>query len=77
LTRRTWSVTAILAAASSLLVSPPAARADPVDIVGDVRGRLRVRLLGIDSPETKEATLQRGLLGRPAMATPNRIPFSR
>jgi micrococcal nuclease len=54
LTRRTWSVIGILAAASSLLVSPPAARADPVDIVGDVRGRLRVRLLGIDSPETKK-----------------------
>lgn len=51
------------------LVSPPAARAEPVpttalvlrvvdgdtvDIVDDSRGRLRVRLLGIDTPETKK-----------------------
>ena len=27
---------------------------DTVDIVDDVRGRLRVRLLGIDTPETKK-----------------------
>jgi endonuclease YncB( thermonuclease family) len=26
----------------------------PVDIVDDVRGRLRIRLLGIDTPETKK-----------------------
>jgi micrococcal nuclease len=27
---------------------------DTVDIVDDARGRLRVRLLGIDTPETKK-----------------------
>jgi micrococcal nuclease len=27
---------------------------DTVDVVDDVRGRLRVRLLGIDTPETKK-----------------------
>src|SRR6185436_19671265 len=27
---------------------------DTVDIVDDVRGRLRIRLLGIDTPETKK-----------------------
>ncbi|AGB26823.1 micrococcal nuclease-like nuclease (plasmid) [Mycobacterium sp. JS623] len=51
------------------LVDVTAARADPVattatvlkvvdgdtvDIVDDVRGRLRIRLLGIDTPETKK-----------------------
>jgi micrococcal nuclease len=37
---------------------------DTIDIVDDVRGRLRVRLLGIDSPETKKPRFRR-------------IPFSR
>src|SRR6202023_3192695 len=60
---RASSVIGILAAASSLLVSPPAARADPVDIVDDVRGRLRVRLLGIDSPETKKPRFSVGCWG--------------
>jgi endonuclease YncB( thermonuclease family) len=56
------------AVAMPLLVSSPTARAQPVDttasvlkvvdgdtidIRDDVRGRLRVRMLGIDSPETK------------------------
>jgi micrococcal nuclease len=36
---------------------------DTVDIVDDVRGRLRIRLLGIDTPETKKARLHRRLLG--------------
>jgi micrococcal nuclease len=27
---------------------------DTVDVVDDVRGRLRIRLLGIDTPETKK-----------------------
>jgi micrococcal nuclease len=27
---------------------------DTVDIVVDIRGRLRIRLLGIDTPETKK-----------------------
>ena len=57
------------AVAMPLLVSSPTARAQPVDttasvlkvvdgdtidIRDDVRGRLRVRLLGIDTPETKK-----------------------
>jgi len=52
-----------------LFVTPPAGQADPinttavvlkvvdgdtVDISDDVRGRLRIRLLGIDTPETKK-----------------------
>jgi micrococcal nuclease len=62
-------VCGIAALASACLVSsPPTVRADPVertavvlkivdgdtiDIRDDTRGRLRVRLLGIDTPETK------------------------
>jgi micrococcal nuclease len=57
------------AVAMPLLVSSPTARAQPVDttasvlkvvdgdtidIRDDVRGRLRVRVLGIDTPETKK-----------------------
>ena len=64
--KRAVSVAAAVAAV--ILVSPPAV-ADPIaatatvlkvvdgntiDIRDDVRGRLRVRLLGIDTPETKE-----------------------
>ncbi len=55
--------------AMAMLVSPPTVQAQPVDttavvlrvvdgdtidIRDDVRGRLRVRLLGIDTPETKK-----------------------
>jgi micrococcal nuclease len=62
--------TALIAGALTVGCAPgPAAHADPVattatvlkvvdgdtvDIVDDVRGRLRIRLLGIDTPETKK-----------------------
>jgi micrococcal nuclease len=36
---------------------------DTVDIVDDVRGRLRVRLLGIDTPETKKPNFTVGCWG--------------
>jgi micrococcal nuclease len=67
---RVFVVSSAAALVSVCLVgSPPKARADPVettalvlkvvdgdtvDIVDDVRGRLRIRLLGIDTPETKK-----------------------
>jgi micrococcal nuclease len=36
---------------------------DTVDIVDDVRGRLRIRLLGIDTPETKKPNYTVGCWG--------------
>src|SRR6201991_4069283 len=36
---------------------------DTVDIVDDVRGRLRIRLLGIDTPETKKSGYTVGCWG--------------
>jgi micrococcal nuclease len=67
---RAFVISTAAALVSACLVStPPTARADPVattalvlkvvdgdtvDIVDDVRGRLRIRLLGIDTPETKK-----------------------
>ncbi|HEV7854557.1 MAG TPA: nuclease, partial [Mycobacterium sp.] len=60
---------AIALMVATILTSPLTATADPVtvtatvlkivdgdtiDIRDDVRGRLRVRLLGIDTPETKK-----------------------
>lgn len=62
-----WGLLALLMA--TCLVVTPAAQADPVattavvlkvvdgdtiDIRDDVRGRLRIRVLGIDTPETKK-----------------------
>lgn len=41
---------------------------DTVDIVDDVRGRLRVRLLGIDTPETKKPNFTVGCWGPEASA---------
>ncbi len=41
---------------------------DTVDIVDDVRGRLRVRLLGIDTPETKKPGYTVGCWGPEASA---------
>jgi micrococcal nuclease len=41
---------------------------DTVDIVDDVRGRLRVRLLGIDTPETKKPNFTVGCWGPEATA---------
>jgi len=41
---------------------------DTVDIVDDVRGRLRVRLLGIDTPETKKPGYTVGCWGPEATA---------
>lgn len=64
---RVTVVTGAIIAAAVALLAPPPARADPVtttalvlkvvdgdtiDVVDDNRGRLRVRLLGIDTPET-------------------------
>jgi micrococcal nuclease len=64
-----WAAPVVLAVATPLLVSSPTVRAQPtdttavvprvvdgdtVDIRDDVRGRLRIRLLGIDTPETKK-----------------------
>ncbi len=36
---------------------------DTIDIRDDVRGRLRVRILGIDTPETKKPGYGVGVLG--------------
>ncbi len=62
-------VSAIAAASTALLLSAPTVGADPIaatalvlrvvdgdtiDIRDDNRGRLRVRVLGIDTPETKK-----------------------
>jgi micrococcal nuclease len=62
-------VCSVVAVSACLANSPPMVRADPiaatalvlkvvdgdtVDIVDDARGRLRIRLLGIDTPETKK-----------------------
>jgi micrococcal nuclease len=67
--RRVAGAAIAAAVAMPLLVSSPTVRAQPVDttavvlkvvdgdtvdIRDDVRGRLRVRLLGIDTPETKK-----------------------
>lgn len=41
---------------------------DTADIVDDVRGRLRVRLLGIDTPETKKPGYTVGCWGPEASA---------
>ena len=68
-TRGIAAVAVAAAVALPLLASVPTVRADPVnttavvlkvvdgdtvDIRDDVRGRLRIRLLGIDTPETKK-----------------------
>ena len=55
----TWPVLLVDSSASAepVLTTATVLRAvdgDTVDIVDDVRGRLRVRLLGIDTPETKK-----------------------
>ena len=70
------SVAAMVSAC--LVASPPKVRADPVtttalvlkivdgdtiDIRDDVRGRLRIRLLGIDTPETKKPGFTVGCWG--------------
>jgi micrococcal nuclease len=64
--------------ATTILISPPTVAADPVattaevlrvvdgdtiDIRDDVRGRLRVRVLGIDTPETKKPGFTVGCWG--------------
>lgn len=41
---------------------------DTVDVVDDVRGRLRIRLLGIDTPETKKPGFTVGCWGPEATA---------
>jgi endonuclease YncB( thermonuclease family) len=76
---RTLLACGLAALVSACLVStPPTARADPVattalvlkvvdgdtvDTVDDVRGRLRIRLLGIDTPETKKPGFTVGCWG--------------
>jgi len=73
LTRLLFAVATVAGAYLIPAIDQPSAHADPVtttatvlkvvdgdtvDIVDDVRGRLRIRLLGIDTPETKSpATL--------------------
>ncbi|WP_260761582.1 thermonuclease family protein [Mycobacterium sp. SMC-4] len=67
--------------ALAVLLSPPPARADPqavtatvlrvvdgdtIDIRDDVRGRLRIRVLGIDTPETKRPGYSVGCWGAEA-----------
>lgn len=74
---------AVFAASADLLAGPPPVRADPVattalvlkvvdgdtvDVVDDVRGRLRIRLLGIDTPETKKPGYTVGCWGPEATA---------
>lgn len=39
---------------------------DTVDVVDDVRGRLRVRILGIDTPETKRPGYTEACWGKQA-----------
>jgi len=66
---RVCVVGAVAAAATASSISPPMAAAEPVnatavvlkvvdgdtiDVRDDVRGRLRIRVLGIDTPETKK-----------------------
>lgn len=61
----------LLAAAPTAGADAPATTAtvlrvvdgDTVDVVDDVRGRLRVRLLGIDTPETKKPGFTIGCWG--------------
>jgi micrococcal nuclease len=72
---------AVAVVAIAPLVAAPAVHADPlattatvlkvvdgdtIDIRDDVRGRLRVRLLGIDTPETKKPGFSVGCWGREA-----------
>ena len=45
---------------------------DTVDIVDDVRGRLRIRLLGIDTPETKKPGYTVGCWGWRQASSRNR-----
>ncbi|MBE1551910.1 micrococcal nuclease [Mycobacterium sp. OAS707] len=69
LTRLVLAVATVAGASLIPAIDQPSAHADPiattatvlkvvdgdtVDIVDDVRGRLRIRLLGIDTPETKK-----------------------
>jgi micrococcal nuclease len=76
---RALVVCGVAAATTACLISsPPLARSDPiattalvlkvvdgdtVDIVDDTRGRLRIRLLGIDTPETKKPAYTVGCWG--------------
>jgi micrococcal nuclease len=75
--------TAVAVMATCALISPPTAAADPVaataevlrvvdgdtiDIRDDIRGRLRVRVLGIDTPETKKPGYAVGCWGPEATA---------
>jgi micrococcal nuclease len=75
---RVGAVGAMAVVAITTFVSPPTVAADPVattaevlrvvdgdtiDIRDDVRGRLRVRILGIDTPETKKPGFTVGCWG--------------
>lgn len=76
--RLTAVLTAIVAAMALLAIPFPPANADPItttatvlkvvdgdtiDIRDDVRGRLRIRVLGIDTPETKKPGYSVGCWG--------------
>jgi micrococcal nuclease len=76
--RRAGAVITVIAVSWWTLSSSPAIHAEPVattalvlkvvdgdtvDIVDDVRGRLRIRLLGIDTPETKKPGFKVGCWG--------------
>jgi micrococcal nuclease len=75
---RLFAVCGLAGMMSTCLVTPPTVRADPVattavvlkivdgdtiDIRDDDRGRLRVRILGIDTPETKKPGFTVGCWG--------------
>lgn len=81
--RRLTGVLAAAVLAAGPLVSAPPVRAEPatatalvlrvvdgdtVDVVDDVRGRLRIRVLGVDSPETKKPGYTVGCWGPEATA---------
>ena len=83
LTGATVGLLAVAHVAICSTLGVPAAHADPVattatvlkvvdgdtvDIVDDVRGRLRIRLLGIDTPETKKPGYTVGCWGPEASA---------
>lgn len=82
-TTRAWAMIGVATITLTTVLTAPHSGADPVavtatvlrivdgdtaDIVDDVRGRLRVRLLGIDTPETKKPGYTVGCWGPEASA---------
>lgn len=87
---RSAAAAAFFLTATTLYISPPTATADPVtatavvlkvvdgdtmDIRDDIRGRLRVRILGIDTPETNKPGYTVGCWGPEARSSRSR-PWS-